>query len=224
MKKLFLMGCLLSFAVVLFSCSSTPKVTRVAEDEQIDLSGNWNDTDSKLVADEMISDSVAKPWLENFIAQKQNKPRIIVGTILNKSDEHINTETFTKDLEIALLNTGKATFVASKDQREEIRSERMDQADFSDPATVKKFGKELGADYMLKGQINTITDAVKKTTLKYYQVELELIDIETNEKVWIGQKKIKKVVGKSKYKAKLNKQPIKNNFFILTPYLNNLFQ
>ena len=51
MKKLFLMGCLLSFAVVLFSCSSTPKVTRVDEDEQIDLSGNWNDTDSKLVAE-----------------------------------------------------------------------------------------------------------------------------------------------------------------------------
>ena len=54
---------------------------------------------------------------------------------------------------------------------------------------------------MLKGQINTITDAAGKTTLKYYQTELELIDIETNEKVWIGQKKIKKVVGRSKYKA-----------------------
>ena len=201
MKKIFLMSCLLCLSVVLFSCSSTPKVTRVAEDEAIDLSGNWNDTDSKLVADEMIADSVAKPWLINFVKAKQNNPRIIVGTILNKSDEHINTETFVKDLEISLLNTGKATFVASKDQREEIRSERLDQADFSDPATVKKFGKELGADFMLKGQINTITDAVKKTTLKYYQVELELINIETNEKVWIGQKKIKKVVGKSKYKA-----------------------
>lgn len=201
MKKLFLMGCLLSFALVLFSCSSTPKVTRVDENEQIDLSGNWNDTDSKLVAEEMINDSLAKPWLENFMMKKQAKPRIIVGTILNKSDEHISTETFTKDLEIALLNSGKASFVASKDQREEIREERMDQADFSDPATVKKFGKELGADYMLKGQINTITDAAGKTTLKYYQTELELIDIETNEKVWIGQKKIKKVVGKSKYKA-----------------------
>ena len=201
MKKLFLMGCLLSFAVVLFSCASSPKVTRVDENEQIDLSGNWNDTDSKLVAEEMINDSLAKPWLENFMMKKQAKPRIIVGTILNKSDEHISTETFTKDLEIALLNSGKASFVASKDQREEIREERMDQADFSDPATVKKFGKELGADYMLKGQINTITDAAGKTTLKYYQTELELIDIETNEKVWIGQKKIKKVVGKSKYKA-----------------------
>ncbi len=201
MKKYLSVIFVLCLSVVLFSCSSTPKVTRVAEDETIDLSGNWNDTDSKLVADEMIADSVSRPWMENFIKTKQNKPRIIVGTILNKSDEHINTETFVKDLEISLLNTGKATFVASKNQRDEIRSERMDQADFSDPATVKKFGKEIGADFMLKGQINTITDAVKKTTLKYYQVELELIDIETNEKVWIGQKKIKKVVGKSKYKA-----------------------
>ena len=199
MKKISL----IMFMAVLFcfiSCGST-KVERVSADTQIDLSGNWNDTDSKLVADEMIADSVARPWMENFIKEKQTKPRIIVGTVLNKSDEHISTDTFVKDLERALINTSKATFVASKEERDEVRSERLDQADFSDPATVKKFGKEIGADFMLKGQINTITDSVKKTTLKYYQVELELIDIETNEKVWIGQKKIKKVVGKSKYKA-----------------------
>lgn len=201
MKKYFLLFCAVCLSLSLAACSSTPKVTRVAEDEVIDLSGNWNDTDSRLVAEEMVQDSVKRPWLDNFVKTKQSKPRIVVGTILNKSDEHINTETFTKDLEIALLNTGKASFVASKDQKDELRKEKLDQADFADPATVKKMGKELGADFMLKGQINTITDAVKNTTLKYYQVELELLDIETNEKVWIGQKKIKKVVGKSKYKA-----------------------
>ncbi len=201
MKKYLLLVCAVCVSLTLFSCSSTPKVTRVDEDTQVDLSGNWNDTDSRLVAEEMIADSVSKPWMENFLMKKQAKPRIIVGTVLNKSDEHINTETFVKDLERSLINNAKATFVASKSEREEIRAERLDQADFSDPATIKKFGKELGADYMLKGQINTITDAVKKTTLKYYQVELELIDIETNEKVWIGQKKIKKVVGTKKYKA-----------------------
>ena len=201
MKKYLLLVCALCVSLTLFSCSSTPKVTRVDEDTQVDLSGNWNDTDSRLVAEEMIADSVSKPWMENFLMKKQTKPRIIVGTVLNKSDEHINTETFVKDLERALINNSKATFVASKSEREEVRAERLDQADFADPATIKKFGKEIGADYMLRGQINTITDAVKKTTLKYYQVELELIDIETNEKVWIGQKKIKKVVGKSKYKA-----------------------
>jgi uncharacterized protein (TIGR02722 family) len=191
----------LCFSAALFSSSSAPKITRVNADEAIDLSGNWNDTDSKLVADEMMADSVARPWMDNFIKANQTKPRIIVGTVLNKSDEHINTETFVKDLERSLINTGKATFVASKAERDEIRDERMDQADFSDPATVKKFGKEIGADFMLKGQINTITDAIKNETLKYYQIELELVDIQTNEKVWIGQKKIKKVVGKKKYKA-----------------------
>ena len=201
MKKFFLMLSLVCFGFVLFSCSSTPKVTRVSDDEVIDLSGNWNDTDSKLVSEEMINDSVSKPWYDNFLKVKQKNPVIIVGTVLNKSDEHINTETFTKDLEIALLNSGKATFVATKEQRDEVRAERSEQADFSDPATVKKFGKEKGADFMLKGQINTITDSVKNKTVKYYQVELELINIETNEKAWIGQKKIKKYVGKSKYKA-----------------------
>jgi len=201
MKKIFLMLSLVCFGFVLFSCSSTPKVTRVSEDEVIDLSGNWNDTDSKLVSEEMINDSVSKPWYDSFLKAKSKNPVIIVGTVLNKSDEHINTETFTKDLEIALLNSGKATFVATKEQRDEVRAERAEQADFSDPATVKKFGKEKGADFMLKGQINTITDSVKNKTVKYYQVELELINIETNEKVWIGQKKIKKYVGKSKYKA-----------------------
>ncbi len=201
MKKIALMLAVLCFSAALFSSSSAPKITRVNADEAIDLSGNWNDTDSKLVADEMMADSVARPWMDNFIKANQTKPRIIVGTVLNKSDEHINTETFVKDLERSLINTGKATFVASKAERDEIRDERMDQADFSDPATVKKFGKEIGADFMLKGQINTITDAIKNETLKYYQIELELVDIQTNEKVWIGQKKIKKVVGKKKYKA-----------------------
>ena len=201
MKKIFLMLSLVCFCFCLFACSSTPKVTRVSEDEVIDLSGNWNDTDSQLVSQEMINDSISKPWYDSFLKAKQKNPVIIVGTVLNKSDEHINTETFTKDLEIALLNSGKATFVATKEQRDEVRAERLDQADFSDPVTVKKFGKEKGADFMLKGQINTITDSVKNKSVKYYQVELELISIETNEKVWIGQKKIKKYVGKSKYKA-----------------------
>jgi len=199
MKKLLMFVCMACCAAFLFSCST--KVTRVEVDEQIDLSGNWNDTDSKLVADEMITDSITRPWRDDFLKANQKNPRIIVGTVVNKSDEHINTETFVNDLERALLNSGKATFVASKDQRDEIREERTDQAQFAEKSTVKQFGKETGADFMLRGQINTITDSLGGKTVKYYQVELELVNIETNEKVWIGQKKIKKFVAKKKYKA-----------------------
>ena len=34
----------------------------------------------------------------------------------------------------------------------------------------------------------------------FYKINLELTNIETNEKVWIGDKQIKKVVGQAKLK------------------------
>ncbi len=193
-----LAGFLLVF--VFSACASMPKVTRTAVEEQIDLSGDWNDTDSQLVSAEMVSDGLNRPWLGDFVAKKNEKPRVIVGTVLNKSHEHINTETFVKDLERELTNSGKVKFVASKEQRGEVREERAEQAANASLETAKSAGKEYGADFMLKGQINTIMDEAGKTKLKYYQVELELIDMESNEKVWIGQKKIKKVVQRSRMK------------------------
>ncbi|HOW28154.1 MAG TPA: penicillin-binding protein activator LpoB [Elusimicrobiota bacterium] len=184
----------LAVVLALSSCATTPKITRTGADEQIDLSGNWNDTDSQLVSQEMIQDALGRPWLDDFTTAKKNKPRVIVGQVMNKSHEHINTETFVKDLERELTNSGRVKFVASKEQRNELREERMDQAQNASMSTAKSMGKEVGADYMVKGQINTILDAAGKMQLKYYQIELELIDVESNEKVWIGQKKIKKVV------------------------------
>lgn len=184
----------------IFACSGA-QVTRVDADEEIDFSGNWNDTDSQLVSQEMIEDSMSRSWVDEFYRKNDRKPRVIVGSVLNKTEEHITTETFIKDLEAALVNTGKATFVASSSQRDEIRAERDEQAMYSKEGTAKQHKQETAADYMIKGQINSIFDGKKGAELKYYQVELEMIDIETNEKVWIGQKKIKKVVARKKYKV-----------------------
>ncbi len=199
-KNFFAVLVSLSLIVILSSCSAEPKITRTSSDEQIDLSGNWNDTDSQLVSKEMVNDALTRPWVEEFSSKNNSKPRVIVGTVLNKSHEHINTETFVKDLERELTNSGRVKFVASKEQRDEIRQERVDQAKNASTETAKSSGKESGADFMLKGQINTIMDEAGKMQLKYYQIELELIDVASNEKVWIGQKKIKKVVERSKTK------------------------
>lgn len=190
----------LGLAGLLAACATTPKVTRVDAGETIDLSGNWNDTDSRQVAEEMVKDSLARPWLTDFQTEKKTKPRVIVGLVGNKSNEHISTETFVKDLERELTNSGQVRFVASKEQREEIREERTDQAKNASVKTAKSMGQEYGADFMLKGQINTIDDQAGKEQLRYYQVELEMIDLLTNEKVWIGQKKIKKTVVYPKHK------------------------
>lgn len=175
-------------------CATAPKVERTDVGETIDLSGDWNDTDSRLVAEEMMKDALQRAWISNFQTAQGTSPRVIVGTIANKSHEHINTETFVKDLERELTNSGRVKFVAARDQREEVREERMDQAKNASVKTAKSMGQEYGADFMLKGQINTILDAAGKQEVKFYQVELELLDMTTNEKAWIGQKKIKKLV------------------------------
>lgn len=177
-----------------------PQVTRTDVKEQIDLSGRWNDTDSRMVSEEMIEEVLKGKWIAEF--KKKNpdkKPRIVVGKVRNKSLEHINVGTFIKDIEMSITNSGKAKFVASKEEREEIREEKRDQLEHASEETKKDVGQEYGADYMLKGEINAIEDRAGGKAVITYQVNLELIDIETNEKVWLGGKKIKKVIEKASY-------------------------
>ncbi len=189
MKK-YLIG-MYAISMIMVSCSSSKHVTRVDEKEQIDLSGRWNDVDSKLVSEEMVKDALARVWLTDFLEENSKKPTLIVGLIKNKSSEHINTETFIKDIERELINSGKIRMVQSGQAREELRDERADQQNFASQATIKKWGLEKGADFILQGTVNSIVDANQKQKIVYYQVDLELANLESNEKVWIGTKKIK---------------------------------
>ena len=179
-------------------CGSETKVTRVDSGVVTDLSGRWNDTDSRMVAESMVKDALEYPWLNKFTSSKQRQPVVVVGTIVNSSYEHINTQTFVDDLERELTNSQKVTFVAGKGEREEVRTERKEQAMFAREDTQKAPGKEIGADYMMKGTISTILDEADGTKAVFYQVDLQMIDLESNAKVWYGQKKIKKVIEKKR--------------------------
>ena len=202
MNELLLYKKLLLFVLVLLlgACAG-PSVKRTDVDEVIDLSGRWNDTDSRFVSEEMILDCMQRPWLDRFVARNPGKqPAVIVGTVKNRSYEHINTQVFIKDLERALINSGRVQFVASKDERLELREEKADQQyGFTSPETQKSMYKEVGADYMLQGSINSIKDEIKGKYVVLYQVNLELIDLETHLKAWIGQKEIKKLVKRGRY-------------------------
>lgn len=200
-----LMILLLGALVLVGGCSSKKRISRVDANETIDLSGNWNDTDSRLVADEMISDALNqngqnRPWLVTFLRDKSKNPAVIVGGIKNLTDEHIATGTFVGDIERAFVNSGSVNVVAKKDEREGVREERQDQQANASPETVKQFGQELGADYMLLGEINKITDQEGREKVAFYQVDLTLTDMQSNQKVWMGQKKIKKYIARKAYK------------------------
>ncbi len=195
MKKASIFFVLCSILFSLNGCYSSRKVKRVSPEQQIDLSGRWNDTDSRKTAETMINQVLNEPWLENF-KRKNNgeRPVVIVGLIRNKSHEHIGTETFIKDIEREFIKSGRVRLVQAGDKRDELRKERMDQQKYASVETAKEWGKELGAEYIMQGSVNSIVDSYKKEKVVMYQINLELTDLETNEIVWIGDKKIKKYI------------------------------
>ena len=185
----------MALVLVLGSCATSSRtVERTSADTTTDLSGRWNDTDSRLVAEEMIGDLLNSGWLGRFQQEREREPVLIVGNVRNLSSEHINTTPFIKDIERELINSGRVTFVASDEEREAVREERLDQQTEASPETIKRLGEETGADFMLRGTISSQTDAVEGKRAILYQVDLELINIETNEKAWINTKKIKKII------------------------------
>lgn len=191
--------CLLAALTMAFTGCAKKQVTRIDPGETVDLSGNWNDTDSRLVAEEMINDCLSRPWLANYIRANGENPTIIAGSIRNKSMEHIAVGTFLMDIERAMVNSGTVQVVASAEERGEIREEKEDQRVNATPETLKEMGREIGADFMLIGEINQINDQEGKEQVRYYQVDLTLVNILTNVKTWLGQKKIKKYVANRKY-------------------------
>ncbi len=189
---------LLLLLLLLGACAT--KVERIGIDEVHDLSGRWNDIDSQMVSREMIGDILKQRWLSRYQASHDQPPAVIVGEIRNLSHEHINLNTFVADIERELINSGDVEFVAAASERGEVRGERRDQDLNATEGTRNAAGQEIGADFMLQGRINTIIDQEGDTSVKYYQVDLTLISMADNRKVWVGQKKIKKLVEKGAFR------------------------
>lgn len=181
---------------LLFACS--PSVKRVETNLVKDVSGGWNDTDAQMVAQEMITDCLQGGWYNRFLTRNGKEPTVIVGTVINNTMEHINTGVFIEEMQRALINSAKVDFVASAAERGEVRTERLEQDEFASEETRKAFGREVGADFMLSGVLNSVVDKDGGKAVVFYQANLKLINIETNQIVWNGQKQIKKYVKRSK--------------------------
>jgi uncharacterized protein (TIGR02722 family) len=190
---------LVCLAVALTASCQKKVVTRIDTDQVVDLSGRWNDTDSRMVSEGMVKDCLNHPWLSEHTAAAGKRPVVIVGIVRNQSTEHISVMPFISDIERAYINSGQVDVVAASTERVDIREEREDQQKYADEETVKRFGQELGADYMLNGYISSIADQEEGTKVIYYQVDLTLTNIETNQKVWMGQEKIKKLVERKRF-------------------------
>lgn len=178
--------------VLMVSCSRN--VSRIDPSTSIDLSGRWNDTDSRSVAETMTNELLVSEKFKEFAKQQGKKPAIIVGWVLNKTSEHIDAANFIKKMELTIFNSGIADLVESESFRDKLREERAQQQDFASSETASQWGMEVGADLMLFGEMTSETDVYNNKRVVNYIVTLFLTDIETNKRIWYGQKEIKKFI------------------------------
>ena len=200
MKKLFFILVTVICAFTFLGCA-TNGVKRIDPNKQTDLSGYWNDTDVRIIAETLVEECVNAPAIIKYIKQNQREPVVQLGSFTNRSDEHLDTAILATKFKVALINSGKVKFSADKVVKEELREEILEQQDWANEDTAKKLANETGADFLLIGSVRTIVDSIPGETVRTYQVIAELYDIETSEIVWSGENMdIKKYMKRSSYK------------------------
>lgn len=195
-RRPILLGVIMSSLVLAMSACAKTYVYRIEPTAVTDLSESWNDTDSRLVAQALIEQSLGSTWSNAYTDRHGGElPTVIVGDFHNRTMDHIPVNTFVNDLEQAFMNSGRVQVVARPgEERDDIRAERHDQQDHARPDTRSRPAEEIGARYMLQGELLSMEDEEGRERIVYYKVDATLIDLETNLKVWSGQHEIKKHV------------------------------
>jgi len=153
----------------------------------------WNETDARKTAEHMIQGMLQKPWLAHYEkAHGGRKPVVIVDDVENRTDEHLDIKQLTDYIQDELINSGKVRFV-NKGQRQKILDEiKYQQSGAVNHATAKRSGRQIGADFLLTGDISSSVHQMDSLKTVSYQTALKLTNIETAEFEWSTKYEIKK--------------------------------
>lgn len=190
-KRVFVAMVGLSFLVGITGCSGV-NVSRLDAGQEVALTDRWNDEDSRLVSNEMIEDMFSYPWFKRFNKEHIGKePTIIIQKIQNKSHEYIAMDAFVNDIKRAVMRSGVAEFIVSGEERDELKQQGT--------VASEDTRMEMEASFALSGSINSMVDQLDGQRVTFYQVDMKLINLQTTREVWSGQKKIKKLLERSRF-------------------------
>lgn len=157
------------------------------EDENL-LSDEFSETDMQKMAKTLVDSMVKTPSIT-----KASKPPVVMVTRLeNETQEHINTTSIMDMIKVELGRSGAVQFV-DKEAREDVSKEyEYQESGMMDPASIKKKGQQIGADYILNGRLTSIVQQVGKDKTVYYKVTLNLTNLSTNLSVWSDHEQLRK--------------------------------
>ncbi|MEZ9424899.1 penicillin-binding protein activator LpoB [Vibrio lentus] len=185
---------LLGLAVILGGCSNKVSYgdAQAVETTTID----FGSTDLQTIAGEMV-DSMMASGSVSYITRDQ-RPIVFVERIKNKTSEHIDTESITDTISTKMLNSGKFRFV-DMDRVESVRDQLnfQNNDELVNQSSAIQFGKMVGAQYMLYGNLSSIVKKDGSDEDVYYKMTMRLMDLESGLIEWADETEIRKQQSKS---------------------------
>jgi uncharacterized protein (TIGR02722 family) len=176
-------------ALSVIGCAAQRQVSYQDPTRVETVTESFGSTDLQGISERMVNSLVRLPQIADG-----SRPVVQVSTVKNKTTEHIDTKSITDKIRTALVKTGMVRFTAASDANDELVGtlEYQQGSGLVSPSTRKKVGKQVGADYLLYGEIDSIVKRSGRTSDVYYKFTLNLVDIETGLIEWSDEKEIRK--------------------------------
>ncbi|MDU0356180.1 penicillin-binding protein activator LpoB [Paraglaciecola aquimarina] len=176
---------------LLAGCANKP-VVRYGDAEAVETTNiNFGSTDLQKVANQMADSLVASPVVGTLTANK--RPIMFVDSVKNKTSEHIDTESITDSITTKLLQSGKFRFVdMSKVDAVREQFNFQYESGLVDTRKAVQFGKQVGAEYMLYGNLSSIVKNNADQADLYYKFTMRLMDLESGLVEWADETEIRK--------------------------------
>lgn len=183
-------------AIALTACASKVQYGDAQSVETVDI--NFGSTDLQTSATKMVDSLLTFPAV--IAVTQQKRPVLFVDTVRNKTQEHIDTESVTDTIVNKLLRSGKFQFVdMSAVEAVEEQFDYQRHSGLVDPNKAAQLGRQVGAQYMLYGNLSSILKQSKKEKDIYYKFTLKMLNLESGLLVWQDEKEIRKSVKRSTF-------------------------
>jgi PBP1b-binding outer membrane lipoprotein LpoB len=178
MKKLL---CLVLSLGFLASCSSF-KAERVgdkkADEKGLEITDNWMGEDTRASVQKLLKKMKDHVGYKKTMRRFKGEPKVFIAEVQNNTSEaYFPIADFNDEFLNEISATGEFILVDNK-AREKILEEITYQNDGMVSAeTAKQIGKQLGADFMIFGNVYMKPEKRKGKTIKEYSVNLRMTNI-----------------------------------------------
>ncbi len=171
---------------MLFACTQK---TSYSSGENLQLASSFSFQDQRVLVNAINEQLRNDKDLINS-ALSSTRPTIIIDSIVNKTSEHINTQSITDSISASIIREGLFTLVSRQKLDVLAKEKKLNDLGLTSEQRAVQLGKLWGAKYVLYGNFSSIVNYVGRTKQTYYKLSIFIQDVETGAQIWIGEKEI----------------------------------